>query len=99
MSDQFSFISDPTVRDKLAIAQANGVEMMAPVNVGSRTAVRNNSQTRSADQRRVLRHSGVRTLLSGMFCPMGSTTINRFVVILAKAGIHFDFSVDSITCQ
>ncbi|MGB4859845.1 MAG: mechanosensitive ion channel domain-containing protein [Dokdonella sp.] len=35
LSDQFSFISDLTVRGKLAIAQEGGVEVMAPVNVGS----------------------------------------------------------------
>lgn len=34
LSDQFSFISDLTVRGKLAIAQAGGVEVMAPVNAG-----------------------------------------------------------------
>ena len=34
LSDQFSFISDLTVRGKLAITEAGGVEVMAPVNVG-----------------------------------------------------------------
>ncbi len=34
LSDQFSFISDLTVRGKLAIAQAGGVEVMAPVSAG-----------------------------------------------------------------
>ena len=34
LSDQFSFISDLTVRGKLAIAQEGGVEVMAPVTAG-----------------------------------------------------------------
>lgn len=35
MRDQFAFISDMTVRGKLAIAEAGGVEVNAPVMVGS----------------------------------------------------------------
>lgn len=38
LSDQFSFISDLTVRGKLAITEAGGVEVMALVNVGTPVA-------------------------------------------------------------